>query len=684
MRSCRSLTFLGEGRSGAVKGEGHARPFLFSGNPPLTQHQTLYTLHSTLPTMSHVIIGTAGHVDHGKTTLIKALTGTDTDRLKEEQERGMTIDLGFAALPLPDGSVAGIVDVPGHERFLKNMLAGAGGVDVVLLVIAADESVMPQTLEHLDILRILDVKNGMVALTKCGMVEEEWLEVVEEDIRSHLKGTFLENAPIVRVDSLSGYGISELKKELFAAVQRAEAKNATAPFRLPIDRVFTRPGFGTVVTGTLVAGTIRVGDPVEILPQQIQSRVRGLQSHGKKQEKVEAGSRVAVNLAGVETEALERGMLLAAPRSLAPTQLFDATLRLLPTAPKPLRNLARVRVYLGTAEIIGRMQVLGAEEVTPGSQGYAQFRAEHPFVCTRGDRFVVRSYSPMFLIGGGVILDPHPIRHRRKDPAVLSTLAAKERGTPDDLLESWLRTAACGGTRKEAARALGLNDAEIDSAANALLQRGEAIALEGDRLIHAATLAAATDQAMNALAAYHAANPLRPGMPKEELRGTLGRAADARAFAALLAHWQSTGQLVADAATVRRADFTVLLDAWQQALLDRLVEIFRVAGFSVPSIEEAAEQVGTPKETVAEIVRVGQDRGALIRVDEGLYFHRDTLEEARRVVREHIAAHGSITVSQFRDLTGSSRKYALPLLEYLDSVRFTRRLGDTRVLVQSE
>lgn len=634
--------------------------------------------------MSHVIIGTAGHVDHGKTTLIKALTGIDTDRLKEEQERGMTIDLGFAALPLPDGSVVGIIDVPGHERFIKNMLAGAGGVDVVLLVIAADESVMPQTVEHLDILRILDVKNGVVALTKCGIVEEEWLEVVEEDIRAHLKDTFLANAPIVRVDSLSGYGISALKKELIAAVQRAEAKDAAAPFRLPIDRVFTRPGFGTVVTGTLVAGTIRVGDPVEILPQQMQSRVRGLQSHGKKQEKVEAGARVAVNLVGVETEALERGMLLAAPHSLTPTQLFDATLRLLPNAPKPLRNLARVRVYLGTAEIIGRMRVLGADEIIPGSQSYVQFRAEQPFACARGDRFVMRTYSPMLTVGGGIILDSHPVRHRQKDSAVLSALAAKERGKPDDLLESWLRTATCGGTRKEAAKALGLNDMEIDTAVQALLQRGNIIALEGDRLIHSSALTTLTDRAMNVLAAYHAANPLRPGMPKEELRGALGRAVDARIFAAFLAHWQATGQLVADAATVRRADFTVQLDVQQQALLDRLVELFLAAGFSVPSLEEAAEQVGASKEAVIEIVRVGKDKGMLIKVDEGLYFHRDTIEKARLVVQEHIAVHGSITVSQFRDLTGSSRKYALPILEYLDSVRFTRRLGDTRVLVQRE
>lgn len=632
--------------------------------------------------MKHVIIGTAGHVDHGKTTLIKALTGMDTDRLKEEQERGMTIDLGFAALTLPDGTLAGIVDVPGHERFLKNMLAGAGGVDVALLVIAADESVMPQTVEHLDILRLLDVRNGVVALTKADMVDREWLEIVEEDVRDRLKDTFLADAPILPVDSLRGRGIPELKKALLSAISRAEPKNAAAPFRLPVDRVFTRPGFGTVITGTLVAGTMRVGDAVEILPRRIQTRVRGLQSHGRKQEAVEAGMRVAVNLAGVETEELERGALLVPPNTLAPTQMFDATLRLLPTAPKPLANRARVRIYHGTAEILGRVQILGADEIESGKQGYVQFRAEHPFACARGDRFVVRTYSPLFTIGGGIVLDPAPGRHRRHDPAVITALAAKERGTPDDLLTAYLQAAPLGGGRKEAARALGLSEADVASAAQTLLAREEAVALDSDRLIHRTALATATDRALNALSAYHATHPLRPGMPKEELRGALGRNVDLRAYAMLLARWQAEGKIVVDAATVRRADFTVQLNPRQQALLDRIAAVYRAAGFHAPSIEEVSREVSAPPDAVAAMLRVGQDRGLLARIDEGLYYHQDTLAAARRLIEEHVRQQGSITVSQFRDLTGSSRKYALPVMEYFDSIRFTRRLGDERVLAE--
>jgi len=631
--------------------------------------------------MKHVIIGTAGHVDHGKTTLIKALTGTDTDRLKEEQERGMTIDLGFAALPLPDGTRAGIVDVPGHERFLKNMLAGAGGVDVVLLVVAADESVMPQTVEHLDILRLLDVHNGVVALTKCGVVDPDWIDVVEEDVRGRLKDTFLADAPIVRVDSLSGQGIPELKQALYRAIERADARNAALPFRVPVDRVFTRPGFGTVITGTLVAGTLRVGDAAEVLPQRIQTRVRGLQSHGRRQEAAEAGTRVAVNLAGVDIADLERGAVLVAPGSLQPTQTVDATLRLLPTVARPLANRTRVRLYIGTAEVLGRVILLDRDALEPGGTAYVQFRGETPFACGRGDRFVVRTYSPMATVAGGIVLDPAAAWHRRRDANTLASLQAKERGAPEDILATWLLTQPVGAALKDAARTLGILESTLQEAAETLAGRGEAVPLEGARVIHRSALAAARDRAQSALEAFHRANPLRPGMPREELRGALGRGVDPRAFLALLARWQDEGLIVADPATVRLAGFSVTLDARQQAILDRLVERLRTAGINVPSVEELAESAGAAPETAATLLRVGMDQGTVVRVAEGLYFHRETLEEARRTVRDWIREHGAITVSQFRDLTGSSRKYALPILEHFDSVRFTRRLGDNRVLL---
>lgn len=634
--------------------------------------------------MKHAIIGTAGHVDHGKTTLIRALTGMDTDRLKEEQERGMTIDLGFAALMLPDGTVAGIVDVPGHERFLKNMLAGAGGVDVVLLVVAADESVMPQTVEHLDILRLLDVKNGVVALTKCDMVEEEWVSVVEDDIRSRLKGTFLAEAPIVRVDSLRGTGIPELKKHLLASVSRTEPRNVSAPFRLPVDRVFTRPGFGTVVTGTLVSGTLRVGDTVEVLPQRIQTRIRGLHSHNRKQDAVEAGSRTAANLVGVEVEALERGALLVPPGFLAPTQICDAAIRVLETAAKPLRDRARVRFYLGTAEILGRLRVLGQDEIGPGKSGYVQFRAEKEFACARGDRFVLRTYSPMRTVAGGTVLDPAPQPKKRNDRKVLETLQARERGTPEDLLEAWLSSAPFGKPRKEAARSVGLAEADSERAVEDLLASGRATALEGDRLIGAGAWSALRNRLLSILNAYHEANPIRPGMPREELRGMLGTACDSKAFLSAVAALQKAGAVAVEGATVRLADFKVRLNDKQEALLGRISSLFETAAFAAPTLQETADELRVPLDAVISMVRLGQDQGVLVKIAEGLYYHAKTVEKARAQIRDWIRKEGKITVSQFRDLTGSSRKYAVPVMEYFDAIRFTRRVGDERTLAETE
>jgi len=630
--------------------------------------------------MKHVIIGTAGHVDHGKTTLIKALTGTDTDRLREEQERGMTIDLGFAALRLPDGTTAGIVDVPGHERFVKNMLAGAAGVDVALLVVAADEGVMPQTREHLDILQLLDVSAGVVALTKADTVEPDWIGVVEEDLRGHLSGTFLATAPIVPVDSISGRGIERLVRELHAAVSRARRREESGAFRLPVDRVFTRPGFGVVVTGTLVAGSLRVGDPVEASPAGIRGRVRGLQSHGRPVETAVAGMRTAANLAGMEPEDLGRGQVLAPPGVLSASRTADLVVRLLPSAARALRNRTRVRLHVGAAEVIGRITVIGAAEVAPGGRGYLHIRTETPFACARGDPYVLRSYSPMATIGGGRVLDPHPRRSRPGDPSILRALEALETGTPDSVLDAWLRPLPLGASRKDAAQAAGLSAAEAEAALTDLEKRGDAVALPGGRIIHREALLATTARLQGTLEAFHQANAMKPGMPREELRGVLGREADPRAFASLLQRLQRDGVLVADSTMVRAATFTVQLNPRQKALLDRIHACFRQAGFAPPTVEEAAATVGAPPEAVASLLQVAADRGEFVRVGEGVYYPAQTLEDAMRRVREEIERSGSITAAAFRDATGTSRKYAVPLLEYLDSIGFTVRRGDARVL----
>jgi selenocysteine-specific elongation factor len=632
--------------------------------------------------MKHVIIGTAGHVDHGKTSLILALTGTNTDRLKEEQERGMTIDIGFAALKLPDGTVASIVDVPGHERFLKNMLAGASGVDVVLLVVAGDESVMPQTVEHLDILRLLDVRNGVVALTKSDLVDKEWADTVEDDIRDHLKDTFLSAAPIVRVSSVTGKGIEALKKALLSAVSRAEARNTAVPFRLPIDRIFTRPGFGTVVTGTLSSGTIRVGDALEIQPQNLASRVRGLQVHNQKVGEADAGCRVAVNLASIEPDAIERGAVIAAPGSLTATETFDAYVRLLPHAPRPLKDRTRVRIHTGTAEIIGRLRILDERnELVPGERCYVQFRAEQPFACLRGDRFVVRSYSPLQTIGGGVVLDSSPQRHRKADPAMLSALAARERGTPEDLIDTFLQNHPYSIAKKEVLSATGIPSQQAGPAISALTESGKVTALPADRLITSSALRAVTERAVNTLTAYHERYPLRPGMPKEEFRAALGRNVESRAMGSLCAQWLADDRVIVEGAVVRLAQFEVALSERQQALLLRIEEYYQHCGIAMPQLAEVVSAVNAPPDAVSALLRVGVERGRFHRLEDDQYYHADTIANFQAMVSAYIEEHGVITVSGFRDLTQSNRKFSMIVLEYFDQIRFTRRQGDDRVLV---
>ncbi|MCW3095967.1 MAG: selenocysteine-specific translation elongation factor SelB [Chthonomonadaceae bacterium] len=632
--------------------------------------------------MKHVIIGTAGHVDHGKTTLIKALTGTDTDRLKEEQERGMTIDLGFASLRLPDGTIAGIVDVPGHERFLKNMLAGVSGVDVVLLVIAADEGIMPQTVEHLDILRLLHAKNGVVVLTKIDMVDREWTDAVEEDVRSQLAGTFLADVPIIRVSATTGKGIDALKRALQSAVSRAEVRNAGVPFRLPIDRVFTRPGFGTVVTGTLVAGTLHVGDLVEIVPQQAASRVRGLQIHNQKVTEATAGSRVAVNLANVEVENLERGAQLTPPNTLTPTLSFDAVLSLLPDIHAPLQDRDRVRLHIGTAEILGRIRLLDERTELPGgATAYVQFQAEQSLVCARGDRFVVRTYSPLHTIGGGAVLDASPARHRKGTAAVLAALATTEKGSPGDLLETILQRHPYGLARKDLFAASGMTLPDFEQILLTLLQSGQVVPAGAGRLVHKTLFDTLSARVTRLLEAYHGQFPLRGGMPSEELRTTLDKNLDQRTFQSLLAPWQQNGLVVAEAGAIRLAAFQVELNERQNALMERIASVYRDYDIAIPTITDVSRLVKAPPDALLALLRIGTERGLFSRVADGQYYQRATLEKLQKIVRDHIAVHGTISVGELRDLTASNRKFALQALEYLDVINFTRRQGDERVLV---
>lgn len=624
----------------------------------------------------NITIGTAGHVDHGKTTLIKALTGIDTDRLKEEKERGMTIDLGFASITLPGGRKAGIVDVPGHERFLKNMLAGATGVDVVLLVVAADEGVMPQTTEHLEILDLLETKEGIVALTKCDMVEEEWLEVVEEDIRESLRGSFLGNVPIVRVSGITGAGMEELKQALAVMVEEIQERSASGPFRLPVDRIFTLTGFGTVATGTLASGTIRVGDAVEVLPQGLQTRVRQMQVYGTKQEEAAAGTRIAVNLAGMEVGDLSRGSVVAPPGYLKPSSLLDVTLRLLPAVSGPLRSRARIRLHIGTAEILGRLKILDAEEISPGGEGLAQFVAEQPVVSARGDRFVIRSYSPMRTIGGGIVLDPNAPKRRRFDLKAIEAVARRRQGVPVDLVEDALLLAAGGTSQKEIVSSIGVSESVVIDALAELSEAKRARLIGKEKWFHESIYMQLFTKTLDTLQSYHTSNPLKSGMPREDLRVAAAKVVDVRTFSALIAVMESDGLVATGEGIVRLAAHEVKLNHEQQREADRMENMFSSAGMNVPSPEEACASGGLlAKDIFALLV----ERRRLLKVDEGIYFHVDAIEKAEAALIAFLRANQKITVSEFRDLVGSSRKFVLPLLQHFDAKRITRRVGEVRV-----
>ncbi|MGC8666890.1 MAG: selenocysteine-specific translation elongation factor [Chthonomonadales bacterium] len=641
--------------------------------------------------MKHVIIGTAGHVDHGKSSLIRALTGTDPDRLKEEQERGMTIDLGFASLTLTDGTVAGIVDVPGHERFLKNMLAGAGGIDVALLVVAADEGIMPQTIEHLEILDLLQVRAGVAALTKADLVDAEWLHLVEEEVRGLLKGTSLAEAPVLCVDALSGRGLDNLVEALSQAAQRVEPKDTAAPFRLPVDRAFTMPGFGPVVTGTLSAGIVKVGDAAEIMPKQIPVRVRGLQSHGKRMDQLEAGMRSAVNLAGVEAKDLGRGDVLAAPGLLKPVRIFDAALRVLGPvsvlrtgrrAYRALETGMRVRLYLGTAEVLARVEVLGARRIEPGTSGYVRLRCERDTAVLRGDRFVVRTYSPMEVVGGGLVLDADPARGRRSPAATLASLRLREAGSLVEIVADWLGRQSAGTSVSEVARGVAAPEEAVRNALDHLAASGEAVFLSPDFVVHSQVLADLGRRVHGILAAYHEAHPLRSGMSRQELRVSLARTMDARCYAALLQYWHDAGTLRVTASAVRLPDFAIRLTSEQAALAEKVEDVLKKAQLGMATLDEMRKATGAASEAILPVLGALVEQGIVVRLGEGLYAHREGLDHARLLVEELIRKHGSITVAQLRDASATSRRYALAVLEYLDRSGITVRRGDERVLAE--
>lgn len=630
--------------------------------------------------MAYLVIGTAGHVDHGKTALIRALTGEETDRLPEEKARGISIDIGFAQFVLPSGRRAAVIDVPGHERFIRNMLAGAAGIDLVLLVVAADEGVMPQTREHLDILQLLEVKKGLVALTKADLVGADWLELVREDLAKTLKGTFLEGAPIIAVSSVTGQGLDELRHTLDRLLPEVEPKDPLSFTRLPIDRSFIRPGFGPVVTGTLMGGTIRVGDRLEILPLGAEVRVRGLQVHGEKVERAEAGQRVAVNLAGIEREDIERGHVLCQPGALAPTEALAGRLNLLPDWPRPFETGTRVHLHSGTAEVLARVALLDRDHLNPGHSALVQIRCEQPLVVGRGDHFILRSYSPVHTLGGGVVIEPHA-RYKRFSEAALAELESKEKGGREDLVAGVLaKSGPLPLTQTELGRQTGIPPEALGSELETLRQKGEVLVLEGGQYLHVRGYRALVKALEDHLREFHRQYPLRLGFPREELRRKILTRVDTKLWNSLLALMAREGVIDLDRDKVALAGHSVTLTAEQQRIAAFVEEAFLSGGFSPPAISEARARINGSPAKVEDVIGYLVESGTIIRLAEDIAYHRQAFEEAWSRIRTALLEKGRLTVADVRDLLGTSRKFALPLLEHLDEIKYTRRVGDERIL----
>jgi selenocysteine-specific elongation factor len=618
------------------------------------------------------VIGTAGHVDHGKTTLVSALTGINPDRLKEEQEREMTIDLGFAWLTLPSGEEVGIVDVPGHRDFIENMLAGISGIDATLLVIAADEGVMPQTREHLAILDLLQIQSGIVVLTKTDLVDDpSWLELVEADIRTILRATTLRDAAILRVSSRTKAGLPELIRSLDLLLQSQPVRpNLNRP-RLPVDRVFSMTGFGTVVTGTLADGTLLAGDEVEILPAGRQARIRGLQTHKKKEAEAIPGARTAVNLSGVDVEQVRRGDVIAHPGQYIPSQRMDVSFHLLPDVSAPLRHHTEVKLFIGASEALANVRLLGTETINPGETGWLQLELHKPVVAVRGDRYILRRPSPGETLGGGTVVDPHPkARHKRFDDPILKGLESMAQGSPAEVL---LQAALSIGPAlvKDVINRSRLEDLAARSAWNELINAGQLVSLE-DVIIASAQWLALKESAISALTAYHQAYPLRRGIPREELKSRLR--VMPRLFNLIVPRMAGEGVLVEGPKWVALPGHKVRFSPFQQLKVDKLMVMFTASPFAPPSIKECQIQVGE------DVFSTLLEAGDLVAVSTEVAFRKTDYDTMVGKVHQVIQQKGKVTLAEVRDLLGTSRKYIQALLEHLDTIGVTVREGDARRL----
>ena len=636
--------------------------------------------------MKNVIIGTAGHVDHGKTCLIKALTGMDTDRLKEEKKRGITIENGFADMLYGDYNIS-IIDVPGHEKFVRNMLAGIGGIDLVLLIVGLDEGIMPQTAEHFDILKMLKIKRGIVVLTKDDLVEDEdWKALVEEDVKEFLRGSFMEDAPIIRVSSYTGKNIEELKKLIGEELEKIPERDILpGAFRLPVDRVFTIEGHGTVITGTLMEGSVAVGDEIEIYPEETPVKVRNVQVHGENTDRAYAGQRTAINLAGIKKSDVNRGDVLAAPESLENSLMVDAAVEMFDDTTRTLLDGSRVHFYCGSSESLAKVVLMDREFLDKGSHGYAQLRLETPVAVKKGDRFIIRFYSPVESIGGGVVLDACPPKHKRNDKAVIDDMKIRETGSLKEILAVEAKEAGQNLiTLEKAAVRLSATSDEVKKAAEELEKEGVLHRMTGfdGAYIHGDYINRVEESAENILKAYHDENPLSVGMDREEFRSRLIRSlriGEPKTAEAMISMLADDGKLKISEVSVALADFDVKYTPEHLKMREEIIGTYKSAGYEMPKTEEvtAAFKDGV---SAGHIIEALCAEGILARISYQYCLDREKYDNAACIVKSEIASKGEITLAEFRDAIGVSRKFAVEILEHFDKVKLTKKVGDSRVL----
>jgi len=638
--------------------------------------------------VEHIIIGTAGHIDHGKTSLVKALTGIDTDRLPEEKQRGMTIDLGYAYLDLDLGQRVSIVDVPGHERFVKNMLAGATSINLVLFVIAADDGIMPQTIEHLEIINLLGIRHGLVALTKKDLVTDEWLAIVQEDIKNILKGTSLEDAPIVPVSTVTGEGIETCKTIIKNLIAQIKTHDDVRVFRLPIDRSFTIAGYGCVVTGPIMGGQISVEDEVEIFPIKEIVRIRGIEVTGERVDTAFAGQRAAVNLAGAKSSEIKRGYELSIPGYLQPTKIVDASLRLIKNAKTPLKNRARIRFHMNTSEVMGRVILLDREQLNPGEEALCQFLLENLITTEREDRFIIRSYSPAHTIGGGRALRYNTMRLKRFKEETLKTLKILAGGNLSEIVEQvYLNNVVRRGERPftltidDVSRQVNIHPSVAEKIIADFVRKGVFMkfSVEGKNVIfHKTHVLSLKERILNELRKFHKDNPLKMGTDETHLKTLLGKNINPLLITTALSSLRNEKAVKVTDNKLSLANFKIEVSTQDKGMAEKIEGLFLKAGFAPPSMEEVCVKFGASSKTVISLLT---EQKKLIEVEKGLCFHATALEKLKENVKEYILKHGPISVAQFRDLTKTTRKYAVPLLEYFDSTHFTKRTGDVRILL---